>query len=248
MSEFFNNIYPPKKSKDMAEINGTTNSEEGILKSKKAPKANVPVADADLGTTCTTASAKWLASPQVTLMWMTAADFKTKADSFNTILNERQSMGSNRPGITSDLVTVNRKLDEGIGFLKNYLASDFGKTASAHYSKFGIEKKGSAYLLPKDRDRRKDALKLILPALTTMGFTNKPYGSAYFTPLITEFNTLSGSARSMDESVSGHVGNKNELKTEIKLVLTSLIKILQANYPKTWKSVLREWGFQKEKY
>jgi hypothetical protein len=40
-----------------------------------------------------------------------------------------------------------------------------------------------------------------------------------------------------------------ELKqAELRKVLNSLVLLIHCNYPDTYKSVLREWGFQKEKY
>ena len=219
-----------------------------LAKARKASKSNVPQGDSDFDTTLGRVSVKWEASPQITLIWKTAADFKTDVTAFSTTLGSRKEAGSDRPGITSDLKIVNEKLDLGIEYVKRYLAGDFGKTASAQYSKFGIEKKGSGYKLPLDRDKRRRALPLIVPALTAMGFEAKEYGKAYFEPLIASFLTLSGQASTTDSGVSGLVGNKNAAKTELRLVLTCLIKNLQSNYPQTWKSVLREWGFQKEKY
>ena len=40
-----------------------------------------------------------------------------------------------------------------------------------------------------------------------------------------------------------------ELKqAELRKVLNSLVLLIHCNYPDTYKSVVREWGFQKEKY
>jgi hypothetical protein len=39
-----------------------------------------------------------------------------------------------------------------------------------------------------------------------------------------------------------------ELKRVERKILNSLVLLIHCNYPDTYKSVLREWGFQKEKY
>ena len=55
-------------------------------------------------------------------------------------------------------------------------------------------------------------------------------------------------ATTVDGSVSKKVGDKNELRKTILKTHNALINVLKANYPDTYKSVIREWGFQKEKY
>ena len=55
-------------------------------------------------------------------------------------------------------------------------------------------------------------------------------------------------AQHTDSSVSNIVGDKRQLKAELRKVLNSLVLLIHCNYPDTYKSVLREWGFQKEKY
>ncbi len=217
-------------------------------KTKKAPKSHVPKADADFSTTTSDVSVAWEANPQITLVWITQPEFKAKAALYSTTLGERKGTGSGRSGVTSDLKEIDKKLDVGIDYIKRYLSGDFGKNATAQYAKFGIEKTGSTYILPKDRDKRKEALKLLLPAINTQGYNAKEYGKAYFTPLIASFNTLYGTAKTTDSSVSGLVSDKNELKKDLTKALRCLIKVLDGNYPDTFKATLRKWGFQKEKY
>ena len=218
-------------------------------KKKSSAKPRVPKGDDNLSTTTGTVSKKWLATPAITMLWKTSAEFALEAEAFINVLDERNLKGSDRPSVTKDLKTINKKLDEGIEFIKSYLVSEFGKAnAGAYFSKFGIEKVGTGYRLPNDRDKRKNALKLLVPAIVAQGFEAKPYGKAYFEPLVTDFNSLATDASDSDGGVSSLVGNKNAQKAEVLLVLKSLIKIIEGNYPKTYKSVLREWGFQKEKY
>jgi hypothetical protein len=38
------------------------------------------------------------------------------------------------------------------------------------------------------------------------------------------------------------------MRTSILKTNNALIHVLKGNFPDTWKSVIREWGFQKEKY
>jgi len=52
----------------------------------------------------------------------------------------------------------------------------------------------------------------------------------------------------MDSGVSEKTGNKNVLKKVLTRGLKALVMVLKGNYPDTWKTELRNWGFQKEKY
>lgn len=217
-------------------------------KAKKAPKSNVPKADANFSTTVTDVNTAWVANPHITLAWLTQAEFAAKASLYSTTLGERKGTGAQRPAVTSDLKIIDKKLDEGIDWIKSYLGGDFGKNATAQYAKFGIEKVGSHYKLPVDRDKRQKALALVLPALAAQGYNGKEFGKAYFTPLITNFNNVYGNAKTTDSNVSGLVSDKNVLKAELTKALKCLIKVLEGNYPDTFKATLRKWGFQKEKY
>lgn len=218
------------------------------IKVKKATQSTVPKADSDFGTTGTDVNTSWKANPHITVAYITQPQFETKVLLYNSTLEERIDTGSDRPTLTSDLKEIDQKLDEGMGWIKGYLIGQFNKTATAHYAKFGMVKVGGGYELPRDRDKRKLALKLILPALTEYGYGANDYGTAYFTPLITKFNAQMGSAKTTDSGVSGLVSDKNQLKKDLTKVLKSLVLILEGNYPDTYKGVLREWGFQKEKY
>lgn len=232
----------------MAESSSTPGAGSNAPKPRKASRPSVPKADSDFGTTVTDVSKAWEQNPQITLVYTTQAEFSAKANLYITTLDERMGTGSNRPGTTSSLKETDRKLDDGIDWIKRYLSADFGKQASAHYAKFGIEKEGSNYRLPRDRDKRKNAIKLILPAIQAQGYNSKLYGKAYFTQLIADFNAQFDTAKSTDGDVAGLVSDKNTIKSDLSKVLRSLLRVLEGNYPDTWKSVIRKWGFQKEKY
>ena len=52
----------------------------------------------------------------------------------------------------------------------------------------------------------------------------------------------------MDRNLTGQVAPKHNNKEQVKKGLKALVAMLQANYPDTYVSELRKWGFQKEKY
>ena len=226
----------------------TTNTE--TPKKTKKSKGNVTKKDADLSTLAKNVATAWQNRSEIGLIWKASAEFWQEANNYTDALSSKGNSKKDRPKITSDLKACNKALDEGIAKVKKYIDADAAnaKDAQAIYAKFGIVRANKSSQLPIDRDNRQQALKLILPALTELGYDKKDKGKAYFSPLIAEYNDLINKATETDKIVSGIVGSKNKQKENITKVLNALIHAIKANYPDTHKSELRAWGFQKDKY
>ena len=211
--------------------------------------SNVPGKDADFGELGVNSATAWLNNPQITLMWITPAQHKTNVDDYRSTLTERLSAGGGRKEVTTKLDTLDESIDDAITAVKGYLVYKYEKAnAPSYYPQFGIVKVGSNFIIPRDRNRRASALPLTLAAITAHGFTDEKYGTAYWQATMASYNTLLAQASTVDGTVSGKVSTKNELRKTIQKTHNALINVLKANYPDTYKSVMREWGFQKEKY
>ena len=88
----------------------------------------------------------------------------------------------------------------------------------------------------------------MISGIAAHGFATAKYGTAYWQPILDEYSTLMEQASKVDGTVSNKVSAKNELRKTIFKTHNALINVLKGNYPDTYKSVIREWGFQKEKY
>ena len=219
--------------------------------SKKEPvkTPNIPRADADLRDIAESASAKWHDTPALTLIWMTQPNFDHLVTTFKDILGSRISTGSTRSEFTGKLKDADKRINAGASHIKDYLIGKYGrKMAFTYYSAFGIVRMGKAFKISPDHDNRKDALELILAALTVHGFDSFEYGHDYWTNVQTDFLEALAKTKGIDGDVSSKVGSKNDLKKQIRKVLNALINLLKANYPDTYKNEMRNWGFQKEKY
>ncbi|HJS00769.1 MAG TPA: hypothetical protein VJ780_07540 [Flavobacterium sp.] len=216
---------------------------------KPTKKGNVPVADVNFGNVVKTVSEKWEQNNWATLQWLTPSQFKTEAESYAAVLSQRKESGTTRPQVTQALKVLNSTIDEALSYVKGYLTDKYKKeNDSSYYAAFGIEHKGSRYILPIDQNKRIAALKLMVTAITAHGFEDKEYGLAFWSPIATQYETLVEQATALDGQVSVKVGNKNELKKSLKKGLNAIINLLKANYPDTYKQEMRDWGFQKEKY
>lgn len=211
--------------------------------------SSIPVADSDFGKVAAAVSTSWTSNPWLTLRWTTAAAFATAAAEFNAALAARQTSGGTRPQVTTALKALNKEIDNSMAFVKGYLAELHGKEKSlSYYSAFGITYDGRKYVIPVDQSNREDSLTLLLEALLNNGLQDRTYGTTYWTDIKTRYVDLVNQARALDGGISQKVGDKNELKSDIKKVLNSLINVLQGNYPDTYKQELRLWGLQKDKY
>ena len=222
---------------------------EITLEQEPRKVTNIPRTDVDLMDVSQKIHTSWKANPQITLIWTTEAQFGTLVTDYSNVLMERKTTGSIRPEVTLKAEALDVEINSSIEYIKGYLTEKYNKKdAISYYSQFGIVKTNKGYKLPADRDKRKTALAILLKAITTHGFQNNTYGLTYWTNIKTKFDSLFEQAGSIDSVVTDKVSNKNQLKTDVRKTLNAIIRAIRANYPDTYKSVLRNWGFQKEKY
>ena len=186
---------------------------------KTNKRGTIPAADSDFGKVAASVSANWTANPWLTLKWTTAAAFATDVANFNATLAARQSSGGNRPQVTKALKALNAKIDSSLIHVKGYLSEKYGKDeAPSYYPAFGISYYSNTYAMPMDQSKREDALTLMLEAIESNGFQDRSYGLDYWTSIQTKYVTLVTQARALDGVISQKVGNKNDLKKNIKKV------------------------------
>jgi hypothetical protein len=230
------------------ETKETIATAESTLATKKTTR-NIPTKENDLLTLGKNVIAKWKTEAVITLVWAKPVDLDKFLKDFETAFDAKRDQGGNRTPISKQLAMLDKQVDDGIDYVKGYLEDKYSKkNAKAYYAKFGIEKVGNSYKLPKDRDQRKKALAQLVAAIASEGFGSKNYGTAYWTPIATQYNTLTKQASDTDSSITSNVGNKKLNKTQIVKVINSLIHVIKGNYPDTYSMVLRTWGIQKEKY
>ncbi|MCX6208074.1 MAG: hypothetical protein NTZ59_00890, partial [Bacteroidetes bacterium] len=198
-------------------------------------KSKLPTKDNDFGNLCTKVNDKWKTLPTLTLLYITQAQFETKAALFNTTLAARQKAGGDRSPLTTQLKNTDATIDKAISGIKGYLKEKYEGDAEGYYALFGIQKIGKNYELPTDREKRKDMLDMIIAATASEGFGSKKYGTAFWTQMKTDYTAQWKKANTTDGSVSTGVGNKNQLREELTEVLDSIINLVKANYPKTWE-------------
>ena len=211
--------------------------------------SNSPEKDADVGSLGVNVSTAWKLNPLITLLWTNVAAHELNVAAFNATLGERLSTGGGRREITGKLALLDAAIDQGVAAIKGYLAYKYEKNnAQLYYAQFGMERQANNFNIPRDHDKRSDALALTLAAITVHGFDDEKYGLNFWQTTKDSYAQLLKNATTTDGAVSQKVGTKNELRKSIIKTHNALINLLRANYPDDYKNVIRSWGFQKEKY
>lgn len=238
-----------KTSKFLAPVeSGPSGGNPSAPVAKSTTTRTVPKKDHDFGQLCTNVANKWQSMPTFVLLHSTQSAFAAMAASYNSNLGVRNSTSGKRPALTGQLDAADKQIDKGIGKLKLYLKDKYEENATAYYAAFGIEYKRNAYRFPDDREKRLATLKQVIASVEAEGFADKAYGKEFWTELEGRYEQLLSSAKGSDGTVSIKTSGKNKLKQDLAVVLNSLIFLIKANYPDTWRAELRSWGFQKEKY
>jgi hypothetical protein len=218
-----------------------------------APKPNttaaIPAADVDFMDVSKAVAATWVATPGITLLWKKSSDFDLDVQNYTASLTSRKATGSLQPGQSFSLKQLDKQVDDAVREVKVYIERKF-KTAGAvaQFARYGIVKDGSMYRMSRDRNNRKEALKLMIGAIAADGFANEEFGTAFWTGMQTNYSNALTQSGNTAGDVSSKVATKNQQKQAIKKVMTALQLVLRGNYPDTFKEVYRDWGWQKERY
>lgn len=229
------------------EKNAANNGGESGKQPKKV--GTLPKADVDFMDVSTNVAASWVANPQITLLWKKSDVFKMEVDSYCAELGSRIQTGSKRPGFAHSLIGLDKQVNVAVKEVRVYIAKKF-KTpnAPAQYARYGIVKQNDAYVLPVDRNQRKAALTLMVQAIAADGFGDEEYGLNFWKEMEAAYKVAVAESGGTAGTVSVSVATKNVQKRGIRKVLVNLRKAVEANYPDTYREVLRKWGWQKETY
>lgn len=224
--------------------------QDPIIPNKAKRYVNIiPTSEMDLVNVCKSVHSKWTDAPHIVIGWTTPEIFREVVASYElNITSGRYARGVKSPACNK-LVNLSKEIDLRLSDLKAYIASEYGaENAVSYYARFGIVKYYRYYQIPKDRDARKMALELLVNEVSASPFKDKKYGTAYWQRILNEFNLQLEVLFSSVAEIAEKRGQKSVQKKELVKTLKALVFIIRGNYPETYKSELRAWGFQKEKY
>jgi len=214
--------------------------------SSTSSSGNIPTKDADFLHTMEAVAAKWGTNSWLTLQWVTQSQFVSMTVDYRNAFTQKNSSTSSRTTITSTLKTLDKQIDDAVTEVKVYIEKKFKKAnAIAQFSRYGIVKEGKNYRLSKDRDNRLEALPLMQAAITKDGFDAEEYGKTFWESITANYKTALDAANKTDSTASVKVASKNVLKKQLTKVSVALLSVIKGNFPDTYTSVNREWGWKK---
>ncbi len=219
--------------------------------SSKPPRQTreLPQKDADVLEVAGSVGSKWVATPAITLAWMSSADFVALTARYKAAMMGRLGARGQRPMKTLSLRQLDEQIEEATAGVKIYaMAKEERRGDAALYGRFGLVRTGGVYRLPRDRQNRLSALQVMTAGVESEGFGGKEYGTAFWTAMGSSYQAALDAATDTDGRLSGHGATKNELKAELLRAMQALMWVLRGNYPDTYQLKWREWGWQKEDY
>ncbi|MDR2928782.1 MAG: hypothetical protein LBV41_11390 [Cytophagaceae bacterium] len=218
-------------------------------KGKKHVRGTVPRKDSDIIGVANLVVESWKKYPAITLAWITPSQLKSAVNTFATSFDDRNETKGSRITITQGFATLNTEIDASVSYIKGYVADAFGKNeAASYYLQFGLVKVGGTYKLPRDKDERLHSLDQMVKAIDRHGMSDQKYGKQYWETIRTSYAELKTAGDKSDSASAEYIAIKAESKAFIIKALNCLVLAIKANYPDTYKDVLRVCGFQKEKY
>ena len=191
----------------------------------------------------------WATNPQLVFLWTTAATYGPQAVAFEAAVTARETAGQLRPQVSGDLRALDARMEDGLNYVKGYLAEKFTKArAKEHYAQFGIETYRDSYILPADQGERLKALDKLLEALKATGLDGRDYGTAFWQPLRTDYATATGQATGAAQGVTKAIAAREPLHDYVLDVLQAMLSLLAAQYrdPTERAAKRRELGYLDE--
>jgi hypothetical protein len=221
------------------------------------PKLLLPRADQTLHDVGTAVEKYWATVPALTLLWLTPAAYSTALADFGTNLTDKRRVAAERSPNVQRLIELDDVADNALPFLKGYINEEAGskENGKAAYTGHGMIRRGKNLEWADDRQARVTGIEMLLLKLTTGGPTGGPlpyatrkHGTAFWQQWLAEYKPLVEKSGNDAGTVSHKVSKKDEAKKTLRKALQAIIYLLKANYPDTFESELRAWGFRKESY
>ncbi len=232
-------------------VTGSEQILESEVVTRKRAKSTVPSNPLEMiavGRECLT---HWIDSG-IDIKWISAAEFGEKLTVLESAYTARKQTGISRNPLTRRLNELDEIIDSKLRFVKDYIAEYYSNNstpAEEYYRDFGIEHIAtSGYRIPGAKERRVEALKNMISAMTAHQMSNRMYGIEFWQPIYEEYFDLFSQTYTADSRTKVSVKDKEEAKRTVYNTLKALTLMLQAVYPETYRDMYRVWGFQREKY
>jgi hypothetical protein len=189
---------------------------------------------------------------KIDIQWTNPAIFEPQLDTLEISCTKRTQADTKRNPITRRMKELDEIINSNLRYPKDYIAeyySDSPTPAEEYYRDFGIEyNTNGSYRFPTAKERRVEALKVMIAAMSTHGMTERKFGVQFWQPIFEEYSQLLANSFSSDSGKKVSIVEKEEVKRAVYKTLKAVTLMLQAVFPDNYMEMYRIWGFHREKY
>ncbi len=185
------------------------------------------------------------------LGWKSHAEATQLAADFKASVAVREKLSDGREPKSARIRTLQREMNKGATRVKGYINDQWedDAVAESYYATFGFVEESDDDVLPSAQKARATNIETkLLPALLAHGMGARNYGTAWWTPRLTEYKTLTGQSQKTAQDIAGAVGEKNPLEDEARLYLSKFDSLLYAECrtQDEYLALRRKMGYLKE--
>ena len=230
------------------EVESTSDEVTDIKEVKKSRRPLISKNSHEMSAQGTEVAQRIRALPYI-LNRFTWDDLKKKAEDLFNSLQKKTDANVSRSPLTYKLGLIFKEAKTSGGRVKHYLKSDLNKKeAEKNYGKFGYEYDSkSGYVFPNRQEEFMAAMEIMQEGIVEFGYETREFGLEYWTNLLDNYKQTIKDAADEDTNSSTEVGESGVLKAEVKSMLTSIIRLVEAEEPETYERTLRNLGFRREK-
>jgi hypothetical protein len=180
---------------------------------------------------------------------VTVITFEQAKQKFDTEHNNRKMASAERKPVTQKILDIERLMKSKLEHPKNDIRRKFGnEEGKSRFNEFGIVKIGGIDTFPTNRPGKMNSLEMLVSALKKHEIDSFEYGITFWDKTKVDYKTLTELSTKARGDISKFKNTKKEARIELERQLKIIAGVLKTLYPKTYKEVYREWGFQKEIY
>ena len=218
-------------------------------KNPKTPKTEpgIPSGELETATLGLAAATAWDASPLPGLLWCSKAQFRTAMGAFKASIGTADMAGDEVSPAAARLAELDPVVETNLKFVRNYLLETHGTRtkARAYYGAFGLTSTGE---MRGGHTARAEDLAKLVAALKASDYDKNKYGTAFWETIEQEYGPLAETSGKTRSGSSVEVGTKNKLEAPVRRMLRALRQHIKTNFPDTYKTEWRGFGYLKESY
>jgi len=211
-------------------------------------KATIPHSETDFLSVAKNVQKYWSVS-ELKLGWTNADELLVKINDLATNTEKVRSIKANRRPVSREIKLLTAEIKSNLSSVRTAVKMKLGEeNYDVYLPQLGFVHSSKGYYFPRNAESIIISLNQLIKGIAQLELSPYLYDEAYWQAMLEKFKTNVESSRKMAADISALVSQKLDLKNEIRKTLNSVVLLLKANYPDSYKHVLRSWEVQKERF